>query len=86
VSVPGAAGATEGAAMSKRDWASRKVRKVYYVEGLSDEEFPAEYITMVNLLKAERSRARRIVREVRKRYAHSIFADVACDEILTRLQ
>jgi len=66
----------------KQDWAREKVVRLPYYPRLGPTE-------VICLLRAERSRARRIVRALRKTLPHGMdyqgYAD-ACDEILKRLQ
>ena len=77
--------------MSKRDWARKKVEKRGWLESI-DSDVPAGRIDSddaIALLRAERSRARRIVRAFRKGFNRETIGEnfivAACDEILKRL-
>ena len=68
--------------MSKRDWAMKRVGD--HTDAASLNEGWTNVMTAVHLLKAERARARRIVRAVGKMYGHNMTFEVT--EILKRLQ
>ena len=66
--------------MSKRDWAINTVN--HHMQGNERNGYFLSPLQGVALLKAERARARRIVRAVRKMKLN----ESACDEILARLK
>ena len=67
----------------KQDWAREKVEN-YFLFAIPDNRIEVE-AEAIRLLKAERARARRIVRAVMKESTMSGFADLACRVILKRL-
>lgn len=69
--------------MKKRDWAREKVDRYLNRFGYFHGLIPSD---AAELLQLERARARRIVREIRRKFHGSTMADWACDEILQRLQ
>ena len=83
-------------AMSKTNWAAKVERVLQAWEALEDDELNK---ALVGLLRAERARARRVVRMAKQQMADSLDASVgpllddswvgyaqACDDILRRLK
>ena len=69
--------------MSKPSWAREKVEGSAVAPSLS----PRQISEVVIMLKAERARARRVVRELKREYDSSYGGYIAaCDELLRRLK
>ena len=70
----------------RKDWAEKQVSPQVRMAGNVYRECSVVYQAVaITMLRAERARARRIVRAVMKESTMSGFADLACRVILKRL-
>ena len=80
--------------MAKQDWAEQLLLRIYAPHDVNCDEYRARLLpltTIATLLRAERARSRRVVRELRAKHTRerdSIYTNDytnACDDILERL-